>query len=161
MLKFWLFVHIFGAILAFGPTYAFPLMAAGAQKDPKSAPTVTKIMKAISGKLTWPFAILTGISGVAIILTADIDFFETRWLISGVVLYLIGISFSALVQTPNLKRMVALQARMAEMGPPPQGAPAGPPPEIAALGKTLQMGGMFLGILVLLVVLVMVFKPTF
>ena len=161
MLKFWLFAHIFSVMLAFGPTYAFPLMSAGAQKDPKSAPTISKIMDAISNKLTWPFAILTGITGVAIILTADIDFFETRWLILGVVLYLIGVLFSALVQTPNMKKMVAVQVKMAEMGPPPAGTAAGPPPQMAALGKKLQMGGMFLGILVLLLVLVMVYKPTF
>lgn len=161
MVKFWLFIHVFSVILAFGPTYAFPLTAGLAKKDPKHAPFASLVNETISMKLTWPFSILTGLSGIALIFAANFDFFETRWLISGVVLYLAGVTFSALVQTPRAKKMVELTSKMAAAGPPPEGAPPGPPPEIAALGKQLQMGGMFLGILIFVIVIIMVTKPSF
>jgi len=46
-------------------------------------------------------------------------------------------------------------------GPPPAGAPAGPPPEVAEVGRKLQQGGMFLTVLIVLIVILMVTKPSF
>jgi len=164
MFKFWLFLHVFSVIVAYGPTYAFPLTVGLARKDPKHVPFAAKVNETISMKMTWPFSILAGLTGIAMILTErDVyfdSFFETRWLVSGVALYVIGVTFSATVQTPRAKKMMELTSKMAAAGPPPEGAPAGPPPEMVALGKKLQMGGMFLGVLVLVIVILMVTKPT-
>jgi hypothetical protein len=44
------------------------------------------------------------------------------------------------------------------LGPPPPGG-TGPPPEIAALTKKLQMGGMFLTLMVTIIALLMVWRP--
>jgi hypothetical protein len=40
-------------------------------------------------------------------------------------------------------------------------APAGPSPELLATARGLQQGGMFLAVLVVLIVVLMVVKPTF
>jgi uncharacterized membrane protein len=109
-----------------------------------------------------PGAIVQGITGVAliIILGADLTSSAYRWLVGGIILYLIAIGFAIFVQAKNAERMVHLMDSMPP-GPPPAGAPAGPPPEVAELGKKLQQGGMLLGVLITLIVILMVTKPTF
>lgn len=159
MRNFWLFVHITSMMLAFGPTYAFPMISAMARKNPKHAPFASAVGEMISLRMTWPFALLTGLSGVFLIFASDWPFFETTWLTTGVGIYVAALIFSATYQTPNARKMAALGRKMAEAGPPPEGAPAGPPPEVVALGKKLQMGGTILGIATLVIIYLMVFKP--
>ena len=38
-LLFWLVLHVLGAILAFGPTYTFPIIGAMARQAPQHVPT--------------------------------------------------------------------------------------------------------------------------
>lgn len=154
-----LFVHIVAVVVAFGPTYTFPTIAALARKNPKHAPFAAQVTEVISHRYTLPFVLIAGAAGVGLIMVGDYDLFATRWLLSSIVLYIAAIAFSLLYQQPNTRKMVELTARLAEAGPPPEGAPPGPPPELVALGKKLQMGGMILGIASIIMFLLMVFKP--
>lgn len=164
-MSFWLalflFLHVMGAIAVFGPTFAFPVIVSQARKSPQNMPFAAALNEYISRRIVIPGAIVQGITGVALILIlgADLTSSAYRWLVSGIVLYVIAISFSILVQEKNAERMVHVLGSMPP-GPPPAGAPAGPPPEVAELGKKLQQGGMFLTVLIVLIVILMVTKPT-
>jgi hypothetical protein len=116
----------------------------------------------IERRIVIPGAIVQGITGVALIfiLGADLTSSAYRWLVGGIILYLIAISFAIFVQAKNAEKMVELTRNM-PAGPPPAGAPAGPPPEIVETGKKLQQGGMVLTVLIVLIVILMVVKPTF
>ena len=162
MLQLFLFLHVMGAIAVFGPTFVFPIITSQAQKSPQNFPFAARLSEYIERRLVLPGAVVQGITGVAliIILGADLTSSAYRWLVGGIILYLIAISFAAFVQARNAEQMVHLMANMPP-GPPPAGAPAGPPPEIAALGKKLQQGGMLLTVLIVLIVILMVTKPTF
>ena len=161
MFKFWLLVHIMSTVVAFGPTYTFPAIAALARKNPRHAPFAAQLTHLIETRYAWPFVVLAGVSGVILILDADIPMFEVPWLYISVIIYVLAVAFSAIVQTPNSRKMVRLTAQLAEAGPPPEGAPAGPPPELAALGKKLQMGGIALSIASLAVFFLMIWQPDF
>jgi hypothetical protein len=162
LLAVFLFLHVMGAIVVFGPTFVFPIITSQARKSPQNFPFAATLNEFISRRIVIPGAIVQGITGVAliIILGTDLTISAYRWLVAGIILYLIAIGFSILVQEKNAERMVHLMNSMPP-GPPPAGAPAGPPPEVAALGKKLQQGGMLLTVLIVLIVILMVTKPTF
>jgi len=162
LLAVFLFLHVMGAIVVFGPTFIFPIITSQARRSPQNFPFAATLSEYIERRIVIPGAIVQGITGVAliIILGADLTSAAYRWLVGGIILYLIAIGFAILVQAKNAERMVHLMNSMPP-GPPPAGAPAGPPPEIAELGKKLQQGGMLLSVLVVLIVILMVTKPTF
>jgi uncharacterized membrane protein len=163
MFQLFLFLHVMGAIVVFGPTFVFPIIASQAQKSPQNAPFAAALSEVIERRVVIPGAIVQGITGVALILIGGRDLTSpvNRWLGIGIVLYLIAIGFAIFVQAKNAEKMVHLTSGGPPPGPPPAGAPAGPPPEIVATGKKLQQGGMFLAVLIVLIVILMVTKPTF
>lgn len=161
MLQLFLFLHVLGAIVVFGPVFLFPVIARQAQKSPQNGPFAAVLSELIERRIVIPGAIVQGITGVALILIlgADLTSPSYRWLIAGIILYAIAIGFGIFVQAPNAEKMVHLTSGGPPPGPPPAGVPAGPPPEIIATGQKLQRGGMLLTILVVLIVLLMVVKP--
>jgi Predicted integral membrane protein (DUF2269) len=163
MLQLFLFLHVLGAIAVFGPTFIFPLLASRAAKEPQHAHFAAELAEFIESRIVIPGAVVQGITGVILIVIVnsqgtDLGVFGWPWLPIAIVLYVIAIAFAIVVQAPAATRMVQLTGAMT--GPPPAGAPAGPPPEIVATGKKLQQGGMFLTVLIVLIVLLMVTKPT-
>ena len=162
MFQLFLFLHVMGAIVVFGPSFAFPFIAAQVQKAPQHGHFAAVVMHVIERRLIVPGAIVQGITGVALILISGRDLTSpaNRWLGIAIVLYLTAILFAIFVQSKNAEKMVHLSANMPP-GPPPAGAPAGPPPEIRETGKKLAQGGQLLSVLVVLIVLLMVVKPTF
>jgi uncharacterized membrane protein len=150
-----LFLHVFGAIVAFGPVYAFPIIGAMGGKEPQHANFATRVSDAISKTRVFPLAVFQGITGVGLILVTGINLLATPWLLIGIVLYLITISYNFFVQMPTTKKIIEMTS-----APPPPGS-SGPPPELLALIRRVQLGGMFSGIMVVVIVLFMVIKPQF
>jgi uncharacterized membrane protein len=159
MFQLFLFLHVMGAIVVFGPTFIFPLIASQAQKSPQNGPFAAALAELIERRIVIPGAIVQGITGLALIFIGGRDLTSpaNRWLGIGIVLYLIAIGFAIFVQAKNAEKMVHLMDSMPP-GPPPAG---GPPPEVAATAKALQQGGMLLAVLITLIVILMVTKPTF
>ena len=160
LLSLFLFLHVISAIIAFGPTFIFPLIASRAQKSPQNSHFAAELAETIESKIVLPGAIVQGITGLGLIIIGGLDIASAQWryLIIAIALYLIAIAFVVTTQGPAATRMVQLTGAMS--GPSPAGAPAGPPPEIVATGKKLQQGGMFLTVLIVVIVLLMVLKPT-
>jgi predicted integral membrane protein DUF2269 len=163
MLQLFLFLHVMGAIVVFGPTFVFPLIASQARKSPQNGPFAAGLSELIERRIVLPGAVIQGITGVGLIvvLGADLTSAAYRWLIAGIALYLVAILYAAFVQAPAAEKMVHLMAGGPPAGPPPAGAPTGPPPEIVATGQKLQRGGMILTVLIVLIVILMVTKPAF
>jgi uncharacterized membrane protein len=155
---FFLILHILGALVAFGPTFAFGLIAAKAQKEPQYGLFATEVISTITKRMTEPVAVLVPLFGTGLIYTApgNINLWKSEWLLISIVLYIIAFSFSLFVQSPTAGRMIAALRAMPP-GPPPPGA--APPPEIAALGKRLQVGGIFLVSLVVVILVLMIWRP--
>jgi uncharacterized membrane protein len=162
MFQLFLFLHVLGAIVVFGPTFVFPIIANQVRKAPQNGHFAAVLAEFIEMRLILPGAVVQAITGIALIIISGRDLTQSanRWLVGAIILYLIAIGFASTVQAKNAKRMVELTANMPP-GPPPAGAPSGPPPEIAATGKKLAQGGQLLAVLIVAIVALMVVKPGF
>jgi uncharacterized membrane protein len=151
-----LFLHVFGAIAAFGPTFStFPIIGKMAGAEPQHANFGARVNGRIFQVRTLPLAILQGITGVALIWLTGFNPFTQLWLGLGIVLYLVALGYALGVQAPTGRRIAELTA-----SPPPPGA-SGPPPELMAAVRRSRQGSKFLQILLVLIVILMVTKPTF
>jgi hypothetical protein len=153
---FWLTLHIMAVIVAFGPTFAFGLIATFGQKHPQFALASAEISDLIEKRMTIPIAVIVPFLGLALIYSAHIDLWRSTWLLIAIPLYIGLFFFGTFVEGRHSNRMVQLLRSMPP-GPPPEG-PA-PPPELVALGRRLQLGGMFLGLLILAILVLMVWQP--
>jgi hypothetical protein len=149
-----LFLHVIGAILAFGPTFAYSFIGGMGGKEPQHANFGARVTARIGSGLVYPLAILQGVTGLALILIASIDVMGHAWLTIGIGLYLIALTYSLTIQRSALHRVIELTS-----APPPAGAPPGPPPELLATVKRVQRGGMALGVMIVVIVFLMVVKP--
>ena len=152
-----LFLHVFGAILAFGPTYAYAIIGGMGGKEPQHANFGLRTSLAISHRLVIPLALSMPVTGFGMILVRGIPLQDRAfwWLSIAIVLYVITVVFAVRVQTRNVERVIELTS-----APPPPGA-GGPPPEVRMLIGRIQKGGMFTGGMIALIVLLMVMKPAF
>lgn len=154
----WLiFIHVLSAILAFGPTFAFGVYGAQGGREPQHANFMARANHHVSDRLALPVALTMPISGLLIIWAAGIDLFATRWLLLGIVLYVVALTYVLLVQRPATMRLVELTST-----PPPAGAaPGGPPPAVVETVAKIRRGGMLTGLLIVIIVALMVVKPSF
>jgi Predicted integral membrane protein (DUF2269) len=153
---FWLLGHILLVIVAFGPTFTFPGIAAMARKDPAHAIAYSKVIHFVEQRMTLPLAVLVPLFGTGLIYTGHIDLWKSEWLVISIVLFIAAFFFALLVQLPNSTKMVDVLTGMPP-GPPPPGAQ--PPAEVADLGKKLQFGGMYLTASVLVILILMIWQP--
>ena len=152
-----LFAHVLGAIIAFGTTFSSPIIGRMGAAEREHGNFAMRVSKQLARVQILPLAIFQGITGVGLIISANIDVMKTTWLLVAIVLYLIAIGFAIFVQTPRAKRII-------EMTTPPAGAPAGPPPGgpppalMDEINK-VKLGGQLLIVLVVSIVFLMVVKP--
>lgn len=157
------FLHIAAAIIAFGPAFSVPLMLGMAAREPEHRAFTLRLNLAISEKVTLPLAISMGITGVLMIIVGNIAI--ALWLVLAILLYLGLVSYSILIQLPLSRQILAEMGRArGQMATAPGsrlgGAPPGPPPEVAAMVRRSRLGGMAMGIVTLVIVALMVAKPT-
>jgi Predicted integral membrane protein (DUF2269) len=130
-------------------------MAAYVKKHAEAGPAFANFTDEISRKLTRPLAVLIPFLGTGLWAVKIIPIGQA-WLIIAIVLYTLTFFFAVLVQLPNSAKMVKLIAAMPPAPPPPG---ATPPHEIEALGKKLERGGSFLGLMVVVTLILMVWRP--
>ena len=107
-----LLVHVLSAIIAFGPTFTFPFIAAAAGREPMHANFALRLTERLETRMVMVGWFVQPASGVVMIWAAGFDFFQpsTRWLISAIVLYAIAIGLSQFVQNPTVHKMAEMTA---------------------------------------------------
>ena len=152
-----LFLHVLAAVVAFGPTFSFPIIGALAGSEPQHANFATRITYAESNRMVIPLALTMPITGAGIILVNGINLAapQYRWLGVAILIYIVILSYSVFVQRRTVARLVELTS-----APPPAGA-SGPPPEVPGIVRRIQRGGMFTGAGIVLILFLMVVKPGF
>jgi uncharacterized membrane protein len=152
-----LFIHVLSAIVAFGPTFAFGIYGAQAGKEPQHGNFMARASHHVSDRLVLPVALSMPISGLLVIWTKPVDLLGNRWLLLAIAVYIVAISYVLLVQRPATTRLVELTS-----APPPAGAaPAGPPPAVLETVARIRRGSMLISVLIVIIVALMVVKPTF
>lgn len=151
-----LFLHVLGAIVAFGPTFAFPFIGAMGAAEREHGNFAIRVSNALAHRLVYPIGITLPITGVAMMLVREINPVDRPywWLGVAIVLYVIAYVYSYFFQSKLIERVIEITST-----PPPPGA-SGPPPELQALGSRIQRGGMVTTVLLLTIIFLMVVKPT-
>jgi len=151
-----LFLHVLGAIVAFGPTFAFPFIGAMGGGEPLHANFATRVSNTLAHRLVYPVGITLPITGAAMILVRGFNLADRAywWLGLAIVLYVIAYAFSFFFQRKLVARVIEMTS-----APPPPGA-SGPPPELRAVIGRIQRGGMATSILLVSIIFLMVVKPT-
>jgi uncharacterized membrane protein len=162
LVPWFLVLHVLGAIIAFGPTFSFTVIRDLGRADPMHGNFATRVSAAISDRRVIPVALTMPVTGIGLIWSAGIDPFipETRWLLLGVTLYLIALTYSVTIQKSAVGRIIALTASPPPP-PAPGTAPSGPPPALMEAIRTVQRGGILLLALISAIVFLMVVKPNF
>ena len=149
-----LYLHIGGAIVAFGPTIAFPIIGARAAKEPMHGNFALRVTEFLTERVVEPGAIFVFLMGVGLIITRGYNLVEDLWVTVAIVLFIITLSFSYFVQLRTVREMIAMTSQ-----PPPPDAPPGPPPGFPQLSTRAARGGAFMTLLLFTILALMVVKP--
>ena len=152
---FWLFLHILAAVIAFGPIFVFPIIATLVAQSPQNMKFAVELNHRIETRLVIPLALTMLVSGSGLIWTANINFFQTPFLIVAVVLYLLAIGIALRVLLPNTQKLLGL----AEQAPALASEGGAPLAQILTLVRRNQMFGGFTTVLFLVIIFLMVIEP--
>jgi uncharacterized membrane protein len=106
-------IHVLAAIVAVGTNLTYFVWLARARKQPEQAAYVLPGIKALDARLANPAYVVLPVTGILMVLDADLGF-TTFWIISAIVLYVaMGVIAGALF-SPSLRKQVELATRGAE-----------------------------------------------
>ena len=164
LLPWLLFLHILGAVIAFGPGFALSIFGAASGREPQHANFVLRASEVVAKRLILPLAIFQGITGLALVLVEGTQLLTRLWLLVAIVLYAGALYIAIGLNLPNLKRLIEMTSAPAggapAGGPPAGGPPAGgPPPELLDRIRKARQYGMAMSGLVVVIVFLMVVKP--
>lgn len=154
--KLWLTLHIVGAIIAFGPSFAFPLLGRLAERNPQHAIFALGFTDVVEKRLILPLALSMPVTGAAMIIDTHIDLRATRWLGAAIVLYAVALGLAVFHQIPVTHRMISM---LRSAPAPAPGADAAPPAGFLTLRNRAKFVGMTLGLLVIVITVLMVWAP--
>lgn len=153
MFQLWLFLHVLGAIAAFGFGFYAPIYGAMAAKEPQHGNWFLRSTKRVSDFILIPVAISMGFTGILLVLeSGGMQRFQELWLGLAFVIYIGAILTVLFVQRPTLNRVIELTSV------PP--GPDGPSPEVPQLLRRLRLLGLGLLIAIIVIVYLMVVKPS-
>jgi uncharacterized membrane protein len=152
MFQLFLFLHILGAIVAYGFGFAVPVIGRMAAAEPQHAPFFLRAGKRVSDTILLPASLSMAVTGVALIATGSRQPKEL-WLGVAIAIYVVATLVVLFVQRPTFGKLVALTSM------PP--GPGGPSPEVPQLVARARRVGYGLTAAVVVIVFLMVFKPAF
>lgn len=159
-----LYLHIAGVIVAFGPLITLPIIGARAAKEPMHGNFALRTGAFISERVVLPGAVFVFLMGVGLIWSRGWNPFIELWLGLAIILLLVNIGYAFLVQLPTVRKMIALTSappgvQPAMAGPGTAAGLGGPPPEFLALSAKAARGGQFLTLVIFVILALMVVKP--
>jgi len=149
------FIHIAAAIIAFGVTFAYPLIIPFTQKsDPRQLPYLHRMQALIGQRLITPAATLVLLAGLYLALSGDGPFHLKDWWVGfGLVVIVLLLGLANAFFAPREKRAAAIAERdIAAAGEGPVTMSA----EYETLGKQVAGVGAAASLLILVTVLLMV-----
>lgn len=141
-------IHVFLAIVAVGFNMTYGIWVARAAREPEHELHVLKGIKNLDDRFANPAYVLLLVTGVAMVLVAGIPF-TTFWIAAALVLYVVIAVLGLAFYTPTLRRQIeALETGGRES------------PEYQKLAKKATGVGITTALVVVLIVVLMVVKPT-
>jgi hypothetical protein len=159
--KFLFLLHIVSVVYGIGTVVLNGLYAQQAQSRP--GPSGRAIIEAnFFVTNVAEYVIYTvPVWGILLVLASHDNFkFSQTWVWLALLLYIAAIGISHAVMFPGVKRIIALQKETEQQQPSAGGAP----PQVAemqAVGRRVATGGMVLNLLVVVILVLMIWKPGF
>jgi len=180
-----LVIHIVSVVVGFG---AMSLSAVSGQHSRNrpgvGALAITEANQKVATVASYVVAVVL-LSGIGLVSMSDDAWkYDQTWIWLSLALFVVLMAITHGFIRPNTRRMIGLQGELVAMmaggppaggppaggppaggppaGGPPGGRPGGPPPQVAqmqALAKRGAMAGATSGILVIVIISLMVFKP--
>lgn len=144
------FVHILLAIAAVGFNASYALWLIRVRSHPDSLEFVLKGVKFLDDYIANPAYIGLLLTGIAMVILLPWHLFQTFWLEAALVLWLVAMLLGYGVYTPTLSRQIKV---LASKGAKDE--------QYLWLDRRGTLVGQALGVIVLVIVGLMVFKPTF
>ncbi|HET7421073.1 MAG TPA: DUF2269 family protein [Candidatus Dormibacteraeota bacterium] len=140
-------IHIFAAIVAVGSNVTYGVWTVRAAADPAHTGFVLKGIRFLDSRIANPAYGVLFLTGLIMVFTASWGF--QLWVIVAIVLFVAIAVFGFVVYSPLVKRQIALTDAGETVSA-----------EFVALARRGRMMGPILGVLVLAILVMMVFKPT-
>jgi uncharacterized membrane protein len=142
------YVHVVLAITAVGSNLTYGVWLSRAHRDPRSLEFALKGIKTLDDRIANPAFGLLLLTGLGLLILGRIPW-TTPWVLSAIVLFLVAIGLAFRVYSPLLGRQIKTLGSRGPQSPEFQ--------QLSGRGRTL---GILLGLLVLLIVFLMVIKPS-
>lgn len=142
------YLHVLLAIVAVGFNASYGIWLARAAREPAHLGHVLRGIKTLDDRFANPAYGLLLITGLSMVFVGGIDLLQTRWLLSGLVLWLVLMIVGFAVYTPTLRKQIA-----ALEGSGPTSS------EYLALASRGRVVGIGLAVIALVIVFLMVAKP--
>ncbi len=143
------FLHIFLAIVAVGFNASYGIWIARAASQPEHLGHVLRGIKILDDRFANPAYGLLLVTGISMVLVGPWSF-TTFWIAAALVLWIITLILGVALYSPTLRNQIAVLET------------AGPnSPEFQSLSSRARVLGIVLIIPVILILFLMVFKPTF
>ena len=142
------YIHILAAILAVGLNISYAVWIIRAQRDSAHMTFALKGIKFLDDRIANPAYGLLLLTGLLMVVLLPIPI-TTLWIVIALVLYAILVVLAISQYTPTLRK----QIKLAEAGDTTSA-------EFTRLAKRGQIVGQALGVIVLVILAMMVFKPT-
>jgi hypothetical protein len=150
---FLVFLHVLAAILAFGTAMlAFPIIGAFGEKEPTHLSFALRLNYAIGRRAVTPLALTTFGLGLVLVFVRRWDFFGNDWIWVSTLLFLITVADAQLVTLPAVRRLVELAANGDGVSRPSA--------EMGRLLRKVKLGGTLSAALLILITLLMIWKPS-
>ncbi len=143
-----LFFHILAAIVAVGFNISYAVWIVRARREPTHTAFALKGVKFLDDRIANPAYGVLLVTGLLLVYLGHYSI-TTRWIDSALILFVALIAVAAFVYTPALRE----QVKLAEAGDTSSAA-------FMRLGTRGQIAGQALGLIVLIILALMVFKPT-
>lgn len=156
-----LFAHVLGAVLAFGPTYAYGTYAGLAAQEGGAARSFNdKARTLVNKRMVMPGTYVVLVSGVLMIWALNYPWTSqsARWLQLSIVLFVGMLAYNMVVSRRRQERIAALMAQ-ARTTAPAGGPPPAPTPEMLGIIKAIRRDGKIMGVIVIVILFLMVVKP--
>lgn len=149
-------VHVSAIIIAFGVTFAYPILASSVRSSrPESVADFHRAQELVGKRLIAPFGGIAFLAGIY--LAADRDLFDKVWVTIPMLILIVLLGAGGAFFGPTEKKLAGLAERDATRSAP--GAQVSFSDEYQTLAKRLQTVGLVMSSLVLVAVFLMVTKP--
>ena len=154
LFKIELFFHVATVVVALGVTFVYPFLQAFAERNGvASTRFVLRFTERLENMLVFPGAALLFVFGLLLIMNDESGLKDDMpvWLTIGTVWFLAVVAVAFFVQRKNVKAGIASLEGVADN--------AALPAEYLAISKRMQMVGGLIGLSVLCITFLMVYKP--